>query len=384
MSPSFHCSTIRPAGPGVSLSMLSANDEQLLRRAVSLAEKGLYTTRPNPRVGCVIARQGRVIGEGWHSHAGEGHAEINALANASDSTEGAHVYVSLEPCSHHGKTPPCVDALIQAKVERVVIAMADPNPKVFGEGIRALQAAGIAVDVAESDFGAVDLNRGFVMRMTQDRPQIRLKIASTLDGRTAAQDGSSRWITGREARADVHRLRARSCAVITGVGTVLDDDPRLTARVEEPIEQPMRVIVQGQRRVPSGARLFAEEGRIVLIAPDAHPKPKVAANRTNTVSLPSVSGRVDLHELVAFLAGEECNEVLVEAGPTLSGAFLKAGLVDELWVYQSASMLGHQGRAMLELDNIPTINDQISLSLTDVMRIGEDLRLIYVPRAVVH
>lgn len=384
MSRSFHCSTIRPAGQDVSLSMLSANDEQLLRRAVSLAEKGLYTTRPNPRVGCVIARQGRVIGEGWHSHAGEGHAEINALATVSDSTEGAHVYVSLEPCSHHGKTPPCVDALIQAKVGRVVIAMADPNPRVLGEGMRTLQAAGIEVVVAESDFGAVDLNRGFVMRMTQDRPQIRLKIASTLDGRTAAQDGSSRWITGGEARADVHRLRARSCAVITGIGTVLDDDPRLTARVDEPIEQPMRVIVQGQRRAPLDARLFSEEGRIILIVPDSNPEPKVLASGTNTVSLPSVSGRVDLHELVAFLAGEQCNEVLVEAGPRLSGAFLRAGLIDELWVYQSPSMLGHQGRAMLELDSIATINDQISYSLKDVTRMEEDLRLIYVPRAKVH
>ncbi len=360
--------------------MLSSNDEVFLRRAVKIAENGLFSARPNPRVGCVIVKNGRVIGEGWHVRAGEAHAEINALASASDSTAGADVYVSLEPCSHTGRTPPCVDALIEAGVARVITATTDPNPKVYGEGVNRLRASGIEVVVAESDFGAAELNSGFFKRMTTGRPQIRLKIAATLDGRTAARDGSSRWITGAEARADVHRLRARSCAVVTGIGTVLADDPRLTARVDGVLAQPIRVIVQGRRRIPMDARLFNEPGRIVLVQPESDCSNEALPDDVGTVVFSDGSGSVDLEALIRFLSEQECNEVLIESGPKLSGAFLAQGLVDEIWVYQSAGLLGDRGRAMFELDGVNTIADQMALHLKEVTRMEEDLRLIYTPR----
>ncbi|MEK9625803.1 MAG: bifunctional diaminohydroxyphosphoribosylaminopyrimidine deaminase/5-amino-6-(5-phosphoribosylamino)uracil reductase RibD [Gammaproteobacteria bacterium] len=360
--------------------MLSSNDEVFLRRAVKIAENGLFSARPNPRVGCVIVKNGRVIGEGWHVRAGEAHAEINALASASDSTAGADVYVSLEPCSHTGRTPPCVDALIEAGVARVITATTDPNPKVYGEGVNRLRASGIEVVVAESDFGAAELNNGFFKRMLTGRPQIRLKIAATLDGRTAAHDGSSRWITGAEARADVHRLRARSCAVVTGIGTVLADDPRLTARVDGVLAQPIRVIVQGRRRIPMDARLFNEPGRIVLVQPESDCGNEALTDDVGVAVLPGESGSVDLEALIRFLSEQECNEVLVESGPKLSGAFLAQGLVDEIWVYQSAGLLGDRGRAMFELDGVNTIADQMALHLKEVTHMGEDLRLIYTPR----
>ncbi len=360
--------------------MLSSNDEVFLRRAVKIAENGLFSARPNPRVGCVIVKNGRVIGEGWHVRAGEAHAEINALASASDSTAGADVYVSLEPCSHTGRTPPCVDALIEAGVARVITATTDPNPKVYGEGVNRLRASGIEVVVAESDFGAAELNNGFFKRMLTGRPQIRLKIAATLDGRTAARDGSSRWITGAEARADVHRLRARSCAVVTGIGTVLADDPRLTARVDGVLAQPIRVIVQGRRRIPMDARLFNEPGRIVLVQPESDCSNEALPDDVGTVVFSDGSGSVDLKALTRFLSEQECNEVLIESGPKLSGAFLAQGLVDEIWVYQSAGLLGDRGRAMFELDGVNTIADQMALHLKEVTRMEEDLRLIYTPR----
>ncbi len=360
--------------------MLSSNDEVFLRRAVKIAENGLFSARPNPRVGCVIVKNGRVIGEGWHVRAGEAHAEINALASASDSTAGADVYVSLEPCSHTGRTPPCVDALIDAGVARVITATTDPNPKVYGEGVNRLRASGIEVVVAESDFGAAELNNGFFKRMLTGRPQIRLKIAATLDGRTAAHDGSSRWITGAEARADVHRLRARSCAVVTGIGTVLADDPRLTARVDGVLAQPIRVIVQGRRRIPMDARLFNEPGRIVLVQPESDCGNEALTDDVGVAVLPGESGSVDLKALTRFLSEQECNEVLIESGPKLSGAFLAQGLVDEIWVYQSAGLLGDRGRAMFELDGVNTIADQMALHLKEVTHMGEDLRLIYTPR----
>ncbi len=360
--------------------MLSSNDEVFLRRAVKIAENGLFSARPNPRVGCVIVKNGRVIGEGWHVRAGEAHAEINALASASDSTAGADVYVSLEPCSHTGRTPPCVDALIEAGVARVITATTDPNPKVYGEGVNRLRASGIEVVVAESDFGAAELNSGFFKRMLTGRPQIRLKIAATLDGRTAARDGSSRWITGAEARADVHRLRARSCAVVTGIGTVLADDPRLTARVDGVLAQPIRVIVQGRRRIPMDARLFNEPGRIVLVQPESDCGNEALTDDVGVVVFSDGSGSVDLEALIRFLSEQECNEVLIESGPKLSGAFLAQGLVDEIWVYQSAGLLGDRGRAMFELDGVNTIADQMMLHLKEVTHVGEDLRLIYSPR----
>jgi diaminohydroxyphosphoribosylaminopyrimidine deaminase/5-amino-6-(5-phosphoribosylamino)uracil reductase len=360
--------------------MLSSNDEVFLRRAVRIAENGLFSARPNPRVGCVIVKNGRVIGEGWHVRAGEAHAEINALASASDSTAGADVYVSLEPCSHTGRTPPCVDALIEAGVARVITATTDPNPKVYGEGVNRLRASGIEVVVAESDFGAAELNSGFFKRMLTGSPQIRLKIAATLVGSTAARDGSSRWITGAEARADVHRLRARSCAVVTGIGTVLADDPRLTARVDGVLAQPIRVIVQGRRRIPMDARLFNERGRIVLVQPESDCSNEALPDDVGTVVFSDGSGSVDLKALTRFLSEQECNEVLIESGPKLSGAFLAQGLVDEIWVYQSAGLLGDRGRAMFELDGVNTIADQMTLHLKEVTHVGEDLRLIYSPR----
>ena len=359
---------------------LSEQDTTLLDRAVALAQKGLFTTKPNPRVGCVIAREGKIIGEGWHVRAGQVHAEIAALIAADHDVRGADVFVSLEPCSHHGKTGPCATALIDAGVARVVISMLDPNPEVSGRGVEMLRQAGIQVLISDNPEQARMINSGFCLRMEKGRPLVRLKIAATLDGRTAASDGSSQWITGDSARKDVHTLRAMSCALITGIGTIRADNPRLNARVDSDVEQPLRVIVEGHHVVPPDAAIFNEAGRVLLVGPRSLPSRKEVPPGAEYLSVDSDHEKLDLGQLIKRLADQGCNEVLVEAGPTLAGAFVSAGLVDEIWIYQSPDIIGESGRGMFVMPGIKTIQEKISFELIDSRPVGGDVRSIYLPR----
>ncbi|MGE0625045.1 MAG: bifunctional diaminohydroxyphosphoribosylaminopyrimidine deaminase/5-amino-6-(5-phosphoribosylamino)uracil reductase RibD [Pseudomonadales bacterium] len=364
--------------------MASESDRLFLGVAVELAARGLNSTTPNPRVGCLVVRDGVVIGRGWHVRAGEGHAEVNALADAraagnAQRIAGATAYVSLEPCSHHGRTPPCSRALIDAGITRVVAAMHDPNPRVSGGGFAELAGAGVAVEVVELP-EAQTLNAGYVSRLSRGRPLVRLKVAASLDGRTAMASGESRWVTGEAARADVQTWRARSCAVITGADTVLADDPALTVRdpaqaVDDRIRQPLRVIADSHLRVGAGARLFGEPGAVLVAHTDGRP----AHARAEFLQLAAdAGGRVDLLALLEALAAREHNEVLVEAGPTLIGAFLRAGLWDELLLYVAPKLLGSDARPLAHLP-IQRMIDAIEARIADRAQIGADLRLRLVP-----
>ena len=357
--------------------MFTPADREFMARALGLAERGLFTTTPNPRVGCVIVRDGEVIGEGFHARAGEPHAEANALAAAGDRAAGATVYVTLEPCSHHGRTPPCADALIAARVRRVVAAMGDPNPKVGGEGFARLRAAGVEVASGLLEDEARELNIGFVSRLTRGRPWVRLKIAATLDGRTAAANGQSQWITGEASRRDGHRWRARACAVLTGIGTVKDDDPRLTVREVATTRQPLRVLVDSRLEVPLDARIL--EGGHVLVAAASADRAKIAALQAKgaeVVVLANAAGKVELADLMRELARRELNEVHVEAGVKLNGSLVAAGVVDELLIYLAPSLLGDGGNGMFNLPSIERLDQKLPLRLVDVQRIGEDVRVV--------
>ncbi|WP_304639493.1 bifunctional diaminohydroxyphosphoribosylaminopyrimidine deaminase/5-amino-6-(5-phosphoribosylamino)uracil reductase RibD [Pseudomonas sp.] len=362
-------------------------DRELMALALQLAARGLYTTEPNPRVGCVLWRDGDVVGEGWHVRAGEGHAEVNALAQAGDRARGATAYVTLEPCSHFGRTPPCADALVKAGVSRVVAAMQDPNPLVAGRGLERLRAAGIQVESGVLEDQARALNPGFIKRMQGGLPLVRLKLAMSLDGRTAMASGESQWITGPDARADVQRLRGRSGAVISGADSVLQDDSALTLRPGEmglePEQlaligdrQPLRVLIDGRQRVPLDRRLFREAGPVLVVAAEARQAlPDYSAVGAELLLLPDHSGqRVNLPGLLAELASRGCNEVLVETGAALAGAFCRAGLVDELIVYMAPRLLGSRARPLLELplDNMAQAMD---MDITDVRAIGRDWRI---------
>ena len=361
-------------------------DRRLMARAIQLAARGIYTTEPNPRVGCVLARDGEIVGEGWHVRAGEGHAEVNALAQAGELARGATAYVTLEPCSHFGKTPPCADALINAGVSRVVAAMQDPNPQVAGQGLARLRAAGIEVDCGLLESDARDLNPGFIKRMRQGLPWVRLKLAMSLDGRTAMASGESQWITGPQARADVQRLRARSGAVISGADSVLLDDSALTVRAAElgldadlaqaaAARQPLRVLVDGRLRVPLQQRLFRETGPVLVACAD--PQQRAAdylAQQIELLALPDAAGKVDLAALLRELAQRGCNEVLVESGAGLAGAFWRAGLVDELIVYMAPRLLGSRARPLLELP-FDEMAEAMDLDVTDMRVIGRDWRI---------
>jgi diaminohydroxyphosphoribosylaminopyrimidine deaminase/5-amino-6-(5-phosphoribosylamino)uracil reductase len=357
--------------------MFTSADHELMARALRLAERGLFTTTPNPRVGCVIVEGGEIVGEGFHARAGEPHAEANALAAAGGRAQGATVYVTLEPCSHHGRTPPCADALVAARVRRVVAAMGDPNPKVAGEGFARLRAAGIEVASGLLEDEARELNIGFVARVTRGRPWVRLKIAATLDGKTAAANRQSQWITGEAARRDAHRWRARACAVLTGMGTVRDDDPRLTVREVATTRQPLRVLVDSRLEVPLDARIL--EGGNVLVAAAVDDHAKVAALRAQgaeVVVLPSAAGKVELAELARELARRSLNEIHVEAGVKLNGSLVAAGVVDELLVYLAPSLLGESGSGMFDLPSLGRLDLKLPLRLVDVERIGEDVRIL--------
>lgn len=357
--------------------MFSSDDYRFMALALRLAERGLYTTSPNPRVGCVIVVDGGIVGEGWHERAGEPHAEINALRQAGGAAQGATAYVTLEPCSHHGRTPPCADALAAAGVARVVTAMEDPNPLVAGAGLRRLREAGIRVESGLLQAEAAELNLGFVSRMTRGRPWIRIKTASSLDGKTALEDGTSFWITGDDARRDGHHFRARSCAVLTGVGTILADDPQMTVRAVETSRQPLRVVVDSALRMPSSARILA--GGNILVAGAFDDRPRIARLEdagAEVVLLPGANGRVDLAALAAELGRRGMNEVLVESGATLNGALLQAGLVDELLMYFAPSLMGDRARGLFALPALAALADQHRLHIRDAARVGDDLRIL--------
>ena len=366
--------------------MFSQEDRQHMHRALELARRGLYSTSPNPAVGCVVVRWGQVVGEGFHERAGEPHAEIFALKDAGAAAVGATTYVTLEPCSHHGRTPPCVDALVEARVGRVVIAMRDPNPRVDGGGLLRLLQSGIATATGLLAEESAELNRGFVSRMTRGRPWVTLKLGASLDGRTALANGTSKWITGEESRADVQRLRARASAIVTGSGTVLADDPMLTVRdhrFEMRGRRPLRVVLDTDLKTPPGAHVLCFTGSTLILTrsidselaePLRHAGARVEAVATTD------DGRLDLHAVLARLAEIECNEVLVEAGPTLAGNFMRLGLVDELVVYMAPVVLGHAARGLFTLPALERMCDRGEFEWRDVERIGDDLRLTLRPR----
>lgn len=363
-----------------------------MARALALASRGLYTTDPNPRVGCVIVRDGEVVGEGFHRRAGEPHAEIHALAAAGDRARGATVYVTLEPCSHTGRTGPCAVALQAAGVARVVVAMIDPNPQVAGRGIRLLEAAGIEVAVGLLADDARALNPGFIARMAAGRPFVRLKMAMSLDGRTAMGSGESQWITGPEARCQVQRLRARSSAILSGVESVIMDDSRLTVRAEQlrlddaaaiASRQPLRVIVDSQLRLPLAAACLRAPGRTLVMttSDDADKRKSLIDAGAEVQRLPAdAQGRVDLPALLEWLASHEAvNELLVETGATLAGAMINAALIDELHLFVAPTLLGGEARPLFALPGLTLMADQQRLKIHDIRAVGQDWRIIASP-----
>ncbi|MFO0524380.1 MAG: bifunctional diaminohydroxyphosphoribosylaminopyrimidine deaminase/5-amino-6-(5-phosphoribosylamino)uracil reductase RibD [bacterium] len=353
-----------------------AADDAWMARALALAGRGLFTTTPNPRVGCVLVRDGRVLGEGFHAVAGGLHAEAAALAAAGNDAAGATAYVTLEPCSHFGRTPPCADALVAAGVARVVAAMEDPNPKVAGRGFARLRAAGIEVSIGLRAAEALDLNIGFVSRMTRGRPWLRLKVAASLDGRTALSNRISQWITGEAARADGHHWRARSCAVLTGIGTVREDDPRLTVRALETPRQPLPVVVDSRLQLEPGAKLL-DAGRALVFAAVDDPAARRAleARGAEVVLVPNASGKVDLPAMLQELGRRGINDVLVETGTRLNGSLLREGCVDELLAYVAPSVHGERALGMFDLPAMDELAQRATLRFTDVVRVGDDLRL---------
>ena len=369
---------------------MSTSDTEYMRRALQLAHLGLYSTSPNPRVGCVIVKDGQIVGEGWHQKAGEPHAEINALRMAGPSSEGATAYVTLEPCSHYGRTPPCADALIKAGVARVVGACSDPNPSVAGRGYQRIRDAGIKVTETCLTDEAETLNIGFMKRMRTGRPYVRIKLAQSLDGRTAMASGESQWITGAQARQDVQKLRARSCAVITGADSVLIDNPSMTVRpAESGIEQearlwrqPLRVLIDGRQRVSAEAKLFAQAGDILIATNGTRPSNNAIqrAEELGTLDYWHSDGqqKVNLPALLDELGQRGCNEVLVESGAQLAGAFVEQGLVDELVLYCAPTLLGSDARPLMTLP-LTQMKEQVRWQWQDVTPMGDDLRLTLTP-----
>ncbi len=367
--------------------MSDAGDRAWMARALALAARGLYTTDPNPRVGCVLVRDGEVVGEGFHEVAGGPHAEAVALQAAGGRAAGATAYVTLEPCRHHGRTPPCTDALIAAGVRRVVAAMGDPDPRTAGAGFAQLRAAGIAVDTGLLIAEAEALNAGFVSRHRRGRPFVRCKLGMTLDGRTATASGESRWITSAAARRDVQRLRARSSAILTGIGTVLTDDPSLTVRVDElfaggdaggfddaRIRQPLRVVADSGLRIAASARVLSQAGPTLIATAVSGGRADLDGVEVCRIDA-DARGRVDPAALLAFLAGRQVNELLLEAGPTLCGAFIAAGLVDELVLYLAPKLLGDTARGLFTLPGLERLDQAVGLKIIDVRAVGDDWRI---------
>jgi diaminohydroxyphosphoribosylaminopyrimidine deaminase/5-amino-6-(5-phosphoribosylamino)uracil reductase len=356
--------------------MFSPTDHGYMAQALRLAEKGLYGTSPNPRVGCVLVRDGKAVGSGWHERAGESHAEINALAMAGAAARGATAYLTLEPCSHHGRTPPCAEALIKAGVVRLVAAMQDPNPLVSGRGCALMEEAGITVQTGLMEAEAKELNIGFITRMTDGRPWVRMKIAASLDGKTALNNGVSQWITSEHARRDVHRLRARSCAVMTGIGTVLADDPQLSVRHIKTSRQPLSVVVDSRLEIPVGASLLRGGGELIFTASASEGKIMALHDMgARTIVLPNENESVDLAGMMRRLADFEINEVLVEAGCRLNGALINAGLVDELIIYLAPYLLGDRARGMFRLAELTDLAEKRPLKIRDLRMVGPDMRV---------
>ena len=357
--------------------MPTTADREFMRQALDLAGRGLYTTTPNPRVGCLVVKDGAAVASGWHEKAGLPHAEALALKAAGERARGATLYLNLEPCSHYGRTPPCTDAIVTAGIGRVVAAMQDPNPKVAGSGFSKLRAAGIEVEHGLMEDEARELNIGFVARMTRGRPWVRMKIAASLDGRTALANGESQWITGEAARADGHRWRARACAVLTGHGTVRDDDPQLNVRGVDTPRQPLRIVVDSRFETPLSARVL-KEGK-TLVAGAVNEEKRIAALRgagADTVVIPNDRGKVELFKLMEELARRELNEIHVEGGAKLNGSLLQAGVVDELLIYLAPSVIGDSGRGMFDLPELTELSRSTALKIREVERIGADVRIL--------
>ena len=364
-------------------------DRSAMQRALALAARGLQTTDPNPRVGCVIARGERIVGEGWHERAGEAHAEVAALRAAGPQAAGATVYVTLEPCNHQGRTAPCTLALTAARVARVVYALADPNPQVKGGGAEALRAAGITVESGLLEPEARELNAGFIKRMQHGRPFLRVKLAMSLDGRTALANGASQWISGEVAREDVQAWRARSSAVLTGVGTVLADDPRLDVRLPAAAgerRQPLRVVLDSRLRTPPAARLLSGGGEVLILtalaALDEKRAAALSATGARVETLPAHGDRIQLTAVLDRLGELEANEVLVEAGATLAGEWLRQGLADEVLLYVAPKLLGMDARGLVDVPGLQDLKDALTFTLIEAQPVGGDLRLRLRPAAL--
>lgn len=368
--------------------MNAVTDHRYMAHALQLAERGKYTTHPNPRVGCVIVKDDKIIGEGWHRRAGEAHAEVEALAQAGSNARNATAYVTLEPCCHHGRTPPCTAALISSGIRRVVAAMVDPSPRVAGKGIEQLRSAGIEVETGVCHIQAEALNPGHIMRACEQRPYIRCKLAMTLDGRTATVTGESKWITSTEARRDVQKIRARSAAIMTGSGTILADNPRLTVRYDEvsdiqleidvdALEQPWRIVIDSRLKTPVTSRIFDTTGRILVACctENADTRAQLEDKGAVVKSFPRNDGKVDLMSLMHELADMNINEVLLEAGPVLSGAMLQAGLIDELILYVAPRLLGDAAQGLFALPGLDTMAQATALEIIDIRAVDVDWRI---------
>ena len=353
------------------------NDDEYMARALELAARGLYTTTPNPHVGCVIVRDGTVVGEGWYARAGEAHAEVIALNAAGARARGATAYVSLEPCHHYGRTPPCDEALVAAGVARVVTTLHDPDPRTAGQSLARLRAAGIDTRCGVREDEARELNIGFVSRAMRGRPWLRLKIAASLDGRTALNNGASRWITGAAARRDGHHWRARSCAVLTGIGTVRDDDPQLNVREVETTRQPLRVIVDSRLEIAPSAKILDGGGALIFCARDDAAKSTPLRERgAEVVALPNAAGKVELPALLQELGRRGINELHVEAGHKLNGSLIREGCVDELLIYLAPCLLGDRAQGMADLPELASLDARRSLVINETRMIEGDLRIL--------
>lgn len=362
-------------------------DHQMMHRALMLARRGLMTTRPNPAVGCVITSDNKVVGEGWHHQAGEPHAEVHALRSAGQKARGATAYVTLEPCSHIGRTPPCCDALIEAGVKRVVVAMQDPNPRVSGNGIQRLKEAGISVDVGVLQSAAESLNPGFISRMTRQRPWVTLKMATSLDAKTALSDGRSQWITSSAARSDVQFFRAQADAILSGAATILADNPKLTVRIDqwpnsrllpEPLKQPVRIIIDSQHRVNDEARVFDSPAPVWLVRTTAG-KPSRHPHCHELIIAADPNGKVSLPALMVELANREINQLWTECGANLAGALIQQQLCDRLMIYSSGQLLGHHGRSVIDMNEPLNLASAPRFKIIDRRQVGPDQRLVAVP-----
>jgi diaminohydroxyphosphoribosylaminopyrimidine deaminase/5-amino-6-(5-phosphoribosylamino)uracil reductase len=357
----------------------SAADHAYMARALALTQRGRYTATPNPNVGCVIVKAARIIGEGWHEKAGDLHAEAHALKTCSEDPRGATAYVTLEPCAHHGRTPPCADALIEAGMARVVAALEDPNPQVSGKGFARLREAGIQAESGLMAQEAALVHRGFLSRMTRARPWVRVKLGVSLDGRTALANGASRWITSSEARRDVHDLRAQACAVLTGIGTVRADNPRLTVRDVPCTRQPLRVLLDSRLEIQEDAALMHGGNLLIVTATGAESREEELKQRgydVLRVPVDAAKGKVDLPIMMQKLAERGLNDLLVETGAKLNGSLLQSGVVDEIIIYIAPSILGDLARGMFAIGELATLEHKVKLQFSDVRQVGPDLRVI--------